>query len=74
MTFSFLQKVMQMRYSKSSRCDCNPISTPMECRVKLSKYDEGEEVDPIFFKSLVGSLHYLTCMRPDILYAVELIS
>ena len=20
--------------------DCNPISTPMECRVKLSKYDK----------------------------------
>ncbi|KAH9697055.1 hypothetical protein KPL71_023445 [Citrus sinensis] len=36
--------------------DCKPISTPVECRVKLSKHDEGEDIDPTFFKSLVGSL------------------
>ena len=44
--------------------DCKPISMPVECGVKLSKHDEGEDVDPIFFKSLVGSLRYLTCTRP----------
>ncbi|KAL5566704.1 hypothetical protein UlMin_029868 [Ulmus minor] len=54
--------------------DCKPISTPVECGVKLSKHDEGESVDPTFFKSLVGSLRYLTCTRPDILYAVGLVS
>ncbi|XP_052288532.1 uncharacterized mitochondrial protein AtMg00810-like [Citrus sinensis] len=53
---------------------CKPISTPVECGVKLSKHDEGEDIDPTFFKSLVGSLHYLTCTRPDILYAVGLVS
>ncbi|KAH9648545.1 hypothetical protein KPL70_025633 [Citrus sinensis] len=53
--------------------DCKPISTPVECGVKLSKYDEGEDIDPTFFKSLVGSLRYLTCTRPDILYAVGLL-
>lgn len=37
--------------------DCKPISLPMECGVKLSKYDESEGIDPTFFKSLVGSLH-----------------
>ncbi|KAH9745452.1 hypothetical protein KPL70_004078 [Citrus sinensis] len=54
--------------------DCKPVSTPVECGVKLSKYDEGEDIDPTFFKSLVGSLRYLTCTRPDILYAVGLVS
>ncbi|KAH9669728.1 hypothetical protein KPL70_021911 [Citrus sinensis] len=54
--------------------DCNPISTPVECGVKLSKHDEGEDIDPTFFKSLVGSLCYLTCTRPDILHAVGLVS
>ncbi|KAH9745481.1 hypothetical protein KPL70_004087 [Citrus sinensis] len=54
--------------------DCKPISTPVECGVKLSKHDEGEDIDPTFFKSLVGSLRYLTCTRPDILYAVGLVS
>ncbi|KAM1652550.1 hypothetical protein ACFXTN_004992 [Malus domestica] len=54
--------------------NCKPISTPVECRVKLTKHDKGKNVDPTFFKSLVGSLCYLTCTRPDILYAVGLVS
>ncbi|KAK2983111.1 hypothetical protein RJ640_013642 [Escallonia rubra] len=54
--------------------DANHVSTPVECGVKLSKKDVGEKVDPTFFKSLVGSLRYLTCTRPDILFGVGLIS
>ncbi|KAG6486751.1 hypothetical protein ZIOFF_055330 [Zingiber officinale] len=50
------------------------MNTPVECGVKLSKHDEEEKVDPTFFKSLIGSLRYLTCTRPDILYAVGLVS
>ncbi|KAG6535720.1 hypothetical protein ZIOFF_000743 [Zingiber officinale] len=49
------------------------INTPVECVVKLSKHDEGEKVDQTFFKSLVGSLRYLTCTKPDILYVVGLV-
>ncbi|KAM1324060.1 hypothetical protein EV1_044901 [Malus domestica] len=41
--------------------DCKPISTPMECGVKVTKHDKGETVDPTFFKNLVGSLRYLAC-------------
>nr|XP_048318612.1 secreted RxLR effector protein 161-like [Ziziphus jujuba var. spinosa] len=54
--------------------DANLVGTSMECGVKLSKHKEGEKVDPTFFKSLVGSLRYLMCTRPDILYAVGVIS
>ncbi|XP_050139286.1 uncharacterized mitochondrial protein AtMg00810-like [Malus sylvestris] len=54
--------------------ECKPISTPVECGVKLTKHDEGESVDPTFYKSLVGSLRYLTCTRPDILNAVRLVN
>ncbi|KAH9790789.1 hypothetical protein KPL71_003509 [Citrus sinensis] len=54
--------------------DCKPISTPVECGVKLSKHNEGEDIDPTFFKSLVGSLRYLTCTRSYILYVVGLVS
>ncbi|MCI74105.1 reverse transcriptase, partial [Trifolium medium] len=50
--------------------DANPVSTPMEYGIKLSKHEEGEILDPSLFKSLVGSLRYLTCTRLDILYAV----
>jgi hypothetical protein len=54
--------------------NCNPVSTPVECGIKLSKHEEGERVDPTIFRSLVGSLRYLTCTRPDILYGVGLVS
>ncbi|KAG6502978.1 hypothetical protein ZIOFF_035267 [Zingiber officinale] len=64
---SEILKKFRMDNSKS-------INTPVECGVKLSKHDEEEKVDPTFFKSLVGSLRYLTCTRPDILYAVGIVS
>ncbi|XP_058759141.1 secreted RxLR effector protein 161-like [Vicia villosa] len=54
--------------------DANPVDTSMECGSKLSKHENGEIVDPTLYKSLVGSLHYLTSTRPDILYAVGVVS
>ncbi|KAL0447541.1 UNVERIFIED_CONTAM: hypothetical protein Slati_1882000 [Sesamum latifolium] len=54
--------------------ECNPVNTPIECGVKLSKDDGARKVDSTTFRSLVGSLRYLTCTRPDILFAVGLVS
>ncbi|KAE8706195.1 hypothetical protein F3Y22_tig00110403pilonHSYRG00175 [Hibiscus syriacus] len=54
--------------------NCKPISTSKEYGIKMSKHEEGKSIDPTFFKSLVGSLRYLTCTRPDILHAVGLVS
>ncbi|XP_070017984.1 uncharacterized mitochondrial protein AtMg00810-like [Nicotiana sylvestris] len=56
--------------NKFNMLDCNSINTPMENEAKLSKFDEGEKMDPTFFKSLVKSLRYLTCTRSDIPFAV----
>jgi hypothetical protein len=53
--------------------DCKPVSTLVDCGVKLSRHDKGKVVDATLYKSLVGSLRYLTCTRPDILYAVGLV-
>jgi len=52
---------------------CNPVSTPVENGMELRKSKVGN-VNPTYFKSLVGSLRYLTCTKPDILYGVGLIS
>ncbi|XP_057811881.1 secreted RxLR effector protein 161-like [Salvia miltiorrhiza] len=54
--------------------DCKAINSPVECGIKLSKNDGGEKVDLTLFKSLVGSLRYLTCTRPYILYGTRLVS
>jgi hypothetical protein len=52
---------------------CNPVSTPVENGVELRKSKVGN-VDPTYFKSLVGSVRHLTCTRPNILYGVGLIN
>ncbi|XP_070024234.1 uncharacterized mitochondrial protein AtMg00810-like [Nicotiana sylvestris] len=54
--------------------NCNPVSTPVEYGVKISKHGDGDRVNPIFFKSLIGSLRYLSCTMPDILFGVGLLS
>jgi len=59
---------------KFNMIDCNPENTPMESGTKLSKFDKGEKVNPIFLKSLVRSLRYLTFTRPNILFAVGVVS
>ncbi|KAK2395153.1 hypothetical protein QL285_056912 [Trifolium repens] len=71
--------ISQQRYAKEMfkkfKMDgCMPISISIECGLKLSKCDRAEMVDATDFKSLVGSLQYLTCTRPNILYATGLIS
>ncbi|KAJ3686893.1 hypothetical protein LUZ61_016057 [Rhynchospora tenuis] len=54
--------------------ECNPVSTPMELGAKLSKFEGGDRVDASKYRSLVGSLRYLTCTRPDIAYSVGVVS
>ncbi|XP_022851033.1 uncharacterized protein LOC111372849 [Olea europaea var. sylvestris] len=54
--------------------DCKLVCTPIKCGTKLPKNDEGEKVDPALFKSLIGSLRYLACIRPNILFGVGLVS
>jgi hypothetical protein len=39
----------------------------------MLKNNEGETINSTTFKSLVGSLRYLTCTRPNILFVVRLI-
>jgi Reverse transcriptase (RNA-dependent DNA polymerase) len=52
----------------------NPVSTPMESGAKLSKFDGGERIDASRYRSLVGSLRYLTCTRSDLSLSVGIIS
>ncbi|GJT03788.1 retrovirus-related pol polyprotein from transposon TNT 1-94 [Tanacetum coccineum] len=45
-------------------------STPMETQKPLLKDEDGEEVDVHMYRSMIGSLMYLTSSRLDILFAV----
>ncbi|GJV15742.1 putative ribonuclease H-like domain-containing protein [Tanacetum coccineum] len=48
--------------------DVKTVSTPMETQKPLLKDEDGEEVDVYLYRSMIGSLMYLTSSRPDIMY------
>lgn len=54
--------------------NCNPIATPMEARLKLSRNSKAEEVDATAYRRLIGSLRYLTHTRPDLAFTVGYLS
>ncbi|GJV01148.1 putative ribonuclease H-like domain-containing protein [Tanacetum coccineum] len=45
-------------------------STPIETNKALNKDEEAEDVDVHLYRSMIGSLMYLTTSRPDIMFAV----
>ncbi|GJS66345.1 putative ribonuclease H-like domain-containing protein [Tanacetum coccineum] len=45
-------------------------STPMETQKPLLKDEDGEEVDVHMYRSMIGSLMYLTSSRPNIMFVV----
>lgn len=67
---SYAAKILE----KCGMSNCNVVQTPMEARLHFSKYSTCEPVDPTLYRSIVGSLRYLTHTRPDITYAVGIVS
>ncbi|GJS74246.1 putative ribonuclease H-like domain-containing protein [Tanacetum coccineum] len=45
-------------------------STPMETNKALTKDEDGKDVDVHLYRSMIGSLMYLTSSRPDIMFSV----
>ncbi|GKE08356.1 hypothetical protein Tco_1411907, partial [Tanacetum coccineum] len=48
--------------------DVKTTCTPMETQKLLLKDEDGEEVDVHLYRSMIGSLMYLTSSRPNIMY------
>jgi len=53
---------------------CNLTLTPIAMGIKLRKEDSTKSVNPTLYKSIIGSLMYLTATCPDMMYAMSLIS
>lgn len=53
--------------------NCNPVKSPIIPGCKL-KQEDGKRVDSMLFKQMVGCLMYITTTRPDIQFAVSVIS
>nr|GEV78369.1 retrotransposon protein, putative, unclassified [Tanacetum cinerariifolium] len=47
------------------------VSTPMETHKTLLKDEKGEDVDEHLYRSMIGSLMYLTSSWPDIMFACK---
>ncbi|XP_058009645.1 uncharacterized mitochondrial protein AtMg00810-like [Hevea brasiliensis] len=54
--------------------DCKAVNTPMNQKEKLCKEDGSGKVDEAFYRISICCLMYLTTTRPDILYAVSVLS
>jgi hypothetical protein len=50
--------------------DSKAMTTPMSTTTALDVDEEGEHVDQKEYRSMIGSLLYLTAMRPDIQFSV----
>ncbi|CAM8943722.1 unnamed protein product [Rhodiola kirilowii] len=67
--------ISQSKYAKTliKKFDLEKAShkrTPAATHLKITKDDVGAKVDQTLYKSMIGSLLYLTASRPDISYAV----
>jgi hypothetical protein len=52
--------------------ELKPVSTPMSSVTSLGPNEDGEVVDQREYRSMIGSLLYLTATRPDIQFTVGL--
>ena len=53
--------------------DSTPMSTPMVTRCKLSKDDDSPDVDHISYRSMIGSLLYITTSHPNIMHVAGMV-
>nr|GFB78357.1 hypothetical protein [Tanacetum cinerariifolium] len=58
-----------MDCTKLLKLEVKTVSTSMETHKPLLKDEDGEEVDVYMYRSMIGSLMYLTSSRPDIMFA-----
>ena len=50
--------------------DCKPVITPMQTNCKLSKDDDSKSTDQRQYRSMIGSLLYVTASRPNVMKIV----
>ena len=66
----YVQKVLQ----HANLGQCNSAITPLESQVKFLSEEGKSTVNSTTYRSLIGSLRYVRHTRPDILFAVGILS
>jgi len=72
--YLFQEKYIQDLLDRASLTDHRTVETPMELNVHLRTTDGEFLADPTRYRHIVGSLVYLGVIRPDISYAVHILS
>ncbi|XP_016540920.1 uncharacterized mitochondrial protein AtMg00810-like [Capsicum annuum] len=52
---------------------CKPVSTLLVHNKNISKSEGGDRDDPILYRSLIGSLLYLTAKRPNFMFVESIL-
>jgi hypothetical protein len=65
-TFIHQAKYTEDLINKFTMADAKPVSTPMSTMIALDPDEDGEAVDQREYRSMIGSLLYLTTTRSDI--------
>jgi hypothetical protein len=60
--------------AETGMLDCKPISTPIEQNHHLAEYPDQTPTNQSRYQRLVGRLIYLSHTRPDVAYAVSVVS
>ena len=68
------QKYILNLLKETGMMGCRPANTPIDPNQKLQSEGNGDPVDTTRYQRLVGRLIYLSHIRPDIAFAVSLVS
>lgn len=60
--------------AKGNMIDAKPVFTPMSTSCSLTSDVDTLNCDPSSYRSIIGSLHYLSITRPDVAFAVNKLS
>eukprot|EP00253_Pinus_taeda_P023664 PITA_23664 len=73
-TFLSQAKYVKVLLEKLRMDQCKPAPVPLKLTIKLQLEDGSKVADATLYKQLVGSLIYLTTTRPDLAYAISVLS
>jgi hypothetical protein len=71
-TFVHQAKYTKDLIKKFNMAELKPVSTPMSSAASLGSDEDDDAVDQREYRSMIGSLLYLTVTRPDIQFTVGL--
>jgi hypothetical protein len=69
-TFVHHAKYTKNLMKKFNMAELKPVSTPMSSTASLGSDEDGDVVDQREYRSMIGSLLYLTATRPDIQFVM----